>query len=412
MKKKFLIGTLLVSVSLLGVLSLNAANNRIQIVSENDSAKTLSSDGASILNTINTETSDLVNGEVNIEIILNNSKNTEVMYAIDNSNAVSSIKNNVIDSIKTNADTISKMDNLKQGVAYTTKNGSESAVSVIELDTTGIINALENIKTAEVGNDGAIFDAIDYASEKFSSSNVDNKVLIVYTGSLGTLTTEQVTALKSKMEGLKTKGIKVIAYGINLGTVNDNFNTIFESGVKYEVATSEISSKLNFTTELATYLPSAKQNVNGSVTFDSYILNNFEIKNVATTTGTASYDSANNQVIWTPGNIGINQVEKLTYTLSLKSVVDESIVDKLNLRTNRQIKISGTGTNGVSFDDSYPKDSTVDDEICSPTIRILKEAVENPKTGIENYMIAGICMIAVGAITLLVLNRKTKFSRI
>ena len=148
MKKKFLIGTLLVSVSLLGVLSLNATNNRIQIVSENDSAKTLSSDGASILNTINTETSDLVNGEVNIEIILNNSKTTEVMYAIDNSNAVSSIKNNVIDSIKTNADTISKMDNLKQGVAYTTKNGSESAVSVIEPDTTGIISALENIKTA------------------------------------------------------------------------------------------------------------------------------------------------------------------------------------------------------------------------------------------------------------------------
>ena len=67
MKKKFLIGTLLLSVGLLGVLSLNAANNRIQIVSENDSVKTLSSDGASILNTINTSTSDLVNGEVNIK---------------------------------------------------------------------------------------------------------------------------------------------------------------------------------------------------------------------------------------------------------------------------------------------------------------------------------------------------------
>ena len=101
----------------------------------------------------------------------------------------------------------------------------------------------------------------------------------------------------------------------------------------------------------------------------------------------------------------------MTYTLSLKSVVDESIVDKLNLRTNRQIKISGTG-NGVTFDDSYPKDQTVDDEICSPTIRILREAVDNPKTGIENFMIAGICMIAVGAITLLVLNRKNQFNRI
>lgn len=411
MKKKFLIGTLLLSVGLLGVLSLNAANNRIQIVSENDSVKTLSSDGASILNTINTSTSDLVNGEVNIEIILNNSKNTEVMYAIDNGAAVASIKNNVIDSIKSNASTISAMDNLKQGVAYTTKNGSESAISIVELDTVGIETALENVKTATAGNDGAIFDAIDHAAEKFSSSNVDNKVLVVFAGSLGTLSTEQVSALKTKMEGLKANGIKVIAYGINLGTASANFNTIFESGVKYEVATANISTGLNFTTNLAAYLPSAKQNVNGSITFDSYILNNFEIKNVATTVGTANYDKATNQINWTPGSIGINQVEKLTYTLSLKSVVDESIVDKLNLRTNRQIKISGTG-NGVTFDDSYPKDQTVDDEICSPTIRILREAVDNPKTGIENFMIAGICMIAVGAITLLVLNRKNQFNRI
>lgn len=411
MKKNFLIGALVISASLLGVLTLNAANNRIEIVSENDSVKTLSSDGASILNTINTATSDLVNGEVNIEIILNNSKNTEVMYAIDNSAAVSSIKNNIIDSIKTNANTISKMDNLKQGVAYTTKNGSESAISIVELDNTGIETALENVKTATAGNEGAIFDAIDNAAEKFSASNVDNKVLVVFVGSLGTLSADQVTALKTKMEGLKTKGIKVIAYGINLGTANTNFNTIFADGIKYEVASANVSTGLNFTTDLASFLPSAKQNVKGNISFDSYILNNFEIKNINSTVGTASYDNATNKIVWEPENIGINQVEKLTYTLSLKSVVDDSIVDKLNLRTNRQIKISGTG-NGVTFDDSYPKDSTVDDEICSPTIRILKEAIDNPKTGIENYLIAGICMIAVGSITLLVLNRKTKFSRI
>lgn len=410
MKKKFLIGAVCFSASLLGILSLNAANNRIQIVSENDSAKTLSSDGASILNTINTSTSDLVNGEVNIEIILNNSKNTEIMYAIDNSSASASIKNDLIDKIKSSANTLEQMDNLKQGVATTTKNGSEGAVNIVELDNTGVESALENVKTTAAGNDGSIFDAIDKASEKFSTSNVDNKVLIVFTSSLGTLSSEEVATLKTKMEGLKAKGIKVITYGINLGSASANYNTIFGSGVKYEVTTAEISS-INFTTDLASYLPSAKQNVKGNITFDNYILNNFEIKNVASTVGTASYDSQSNQVIWTPGSIGINQVEKLTYTLSLKSVVDESIVDKLNLRTNRQIKISGTG-NGVTFDDSYPKDQTVDDEICSPTIRILKEAVDNPKTGIENYMIAGICMIAVGAITLLVLNRKSKFNRI
>lgn len=408
MKKKFLIGTLIASISLLGVLSLNAANNRIQIVSENDSAKTLSSDGASILNTINTSTSDLVNGEVNIEIILNNSKNTEVMYAIDNGPAMASIKNDVIDSVKNNAKTLEGMDNLKQGVATTTKDNS---VAVVEPDASGIETSLENVKSTVAGIDGSIFDAIDKAVEKFSTSNVENKVLVVYAGSLGTLTAEQVTSLKTKMEGLKTSGIKVIAYGINLGSASTNFNNIFESGVKYEVATANISSGLNFTSDIAAYLPSAKQNVNGSVSFDSYILNNFEIKNVASTTGTAKFDTATNQVIWTPGSVGINQVEKLTYTLSLKSAVDESIVDKLNLRTNRQIKISGQSASG-SFDDSYPKDQTIDDEICSPTIRILKEAIDNPKTGIENYLIAGICMIAVGAITLLVLNRKNQFNRI
>ena len=46
------------------------------------------------------------------------------------------------------------------------------------------------------------------------------------------------------------------------------------------------------------------------------------------------------------------------------------------------------------------------------TIKILQEAVDNPKTGVKSYMIFGACLLTVSAITIIILNRKSQFNRI
>ncbi len=104
--KKVVACLTVLGLSLATLLPLNAANNGIRIESENAGVKTLSEEGATILNTINTATSDLANGEVNIDIIIDNSKSTDIMYVLDNGSAVSSFKDNLIDTIKSGAKTL------------------------------------------------------------------------------------------------------------------------------------------------------------------------------------------------------------------------------------------------------------------------------------------------------------------
>ena len=93
--------------------------------------------------------------------------------------------------------------------------------------------------------------------------------------------------------------------------------------------------------------------------------------------------------------------------MAVKGTVDASLVDKVSLKTNRQIVV----TQGSSRLGNYPADDKIDDQICSPTIKVLS-SVNNPKTGIANYIIAGACLLAVAGITLVVINSKNQFDRI
>jgi len=146
-----------------------------------------------------------------------------------------------------------------------------------------------------------------------------------------------------------------------------------------------------------------------AVSFDYIILyRNFDIKDIKADYGQARYDNATNKIIWEAGNIKTNQVVRLTYYLSLKSVVDESIIESIDLRTNRQIIVTQSG----QIIGTYPADDQIDDQICSPTIMILREAIDNPKTGVTNYVILGACLLSVAAITIVMLNRKSQFNRI
>ena len=409
MKKKFLVVTLLVSLSLLGVLSLNAANNRIQVVSENYAPKQLSQDGTRILNRINTATSDLINGEVNIEITIDNSKDSKVFYVFDNGTTAATTKNSLIDQLKAESSKL-KMMNVSEGLVVHQGDSLQTTT-----ETTDMSIVLETVKNLNTTDDGKVFEALSRAADELIASNSTEKTLVVFVNSLSNVNS---STWKANINNYIAKGIKIIAYGINLGGQANTFNDIFSAvtETKYLITTAEISSKINFATNVASTLPSAKQNVDVTISYDTILLNNFNIKpeSIATTVGTASYDPETKLLTWKPETVGINQKAVLTYTLSLKNAVDPDIVDKINLRTNRQIIVNGKGPNG-EFMGKYPdpdRGEDIEETICSPTIKILQEAVDNPKTGIANYMISGICMIAVGSITLLILSRKNQFSRI
>lgn len=401
MKKGLLVSTLLFSV-LLGVNTLNAANNSVQIKSENDAKKTLSNDGANILNTINTEKSDLANGKVAIDIIIDNSKNMEIFYVIDNSSTMSSIKASVIDSLKTNAKLLESRNGISQGVIVTT-NGE---TSIAQLDTKKIEDNLNNVKTSTSStSNGEIFDSLEEVQKNFTQ-NEGSKVIVLVVNNLGTLSAEDITNKKALVDSLTSKGIQIYAYNIDM-TDKTNFNTIFSTANRIDVLSTDLS-KLNTTTVISSLMPSVKNNIVTTVSFDNYITNNFDIIGVTSTTGTASYDANSKLVTWNVGNIEANQKVVLSYYLQIKDVVDSNIVETLTMRTNRQIRVTQNGQDIGT----YPSDKEIDDQVCSPTIIVLKEKIVNPQTGIAEYIIAGSCMLAVALVTLIILKSKNEFNRI
>ena len=103
MKKKIFGGLLILLVGFMNVTPVLALAHAVSIVKENDAVKQLSPDGMTILNTIDTSKSDLNNGKVAINITIDNSKPTEVIYLIDNAESTSTMKSGLIDTIKSNA---------------------------------------------------------------------------------------------------------------------------------------------------------------------------------------------------------------------------------------------------------------------------------------------------------------------
>lgn len=399
--KKLLVGTLVIGMCLLGVLTLKAASNRIRIVSENNLSKQLDRDGMHITNIINTANTDLENGKVAIEIIIDNSKNTEIFYAIDNSTKMSEKKESVIDSIKTNAHALEGYTNIKQGVV--TKSNGEITSTALEY--TDIQTKLDSVKSAQATEEESnILDLVNEAASKFTS-NADVKVIII---AVNNLPSDQ-NALKSRITELSNQGIKIIVYGIDAESEGNFDDTFTSADFKNKEQTSGLN--ISFIANIMSYLPAQKNTIASTISFDNYILNNFDIVELHTEAGVARIDEGTKNVIWEVGDIETNQVVKLTYYLQLKSVVDSSIIERMTLRTNRQIKVTKSG----QVIGTYPSDETIEDEVCSPTIMILKEAIDNPvnpDTGLLNYIVGGSCMLAVAAITIVILRSKNQFNNL
>lgn len=366
-KKLFAIACLLI-VGLINLPLLSAANNRIEIVQKAKQYLFKTTEGE-IVGVLRQEIveEDLVNGDITIELTLNNAKNTEIMYIFNKSNGETTINNfkELTENVFTNLGTdYTKIGSILVSDTLVTK----PMVQTISEAATG----LDEIKEASVGSGATVNEAVEAALSAFSSSS-DNKIIIVIddTNTAANLVS-QITA--------DTSDTTLILYTTATETVENAIS---------------VSSVTETTTAINNTLIPAKTGTSIAMPLASYIVENFDISLVGNPSN-ATLDETTKTINWNLGDIKSNQVEKIQYKLSLKSVVDDSIIG-LELVVNEAPTIVFNGNTVQNTDANQ----------CSPTIKILNEAIENPKTGVVSYIIFGSTLLAIGSATYLI-SRKQK----
>lgn len=407
MKKRLLGIFVMISICLLNVTPLMAATYKLDIVKQNQGKKQLTTSGANILNTINLEKSDFAKGKVAVDVIIDNSKSVSIMYAVDNGSSIQNVKSSLASTLTEKYEALSgSYPTVAQGISYRgIVNESENTISMSpQVGTTGnIFGAYSN--ESGIGEEGTIFSAIREAVILLKKTESQNKILVVFVGNMGT---EEESTLKATIDSyINNDGINIIAYGVNLSDTT-SFDNVFANATRHNVTTDTLSN-INLNELMATENTGAVtlNNVATKITFDSYILDNFDITNVTATQGEAAF--TDNEINWGADNIDANKTITLSYELQLKSNIDTSLVNKATLRTSRQIKVYENASQLIGI---YPSDDEIEDSTCSPQIKITSGSVTNPNTGIADYIIPAACLMAVALITIVILNSKNEFNRI
>lgn len=407
MKKRLLGIFVMISICLLNVTPLMAATYKLDIVKQNQGKKQLTTSGANILNTINLEKSDFAKGKVAVDVIIDNSKSVSIMYAVDNGSSIQNVKSSLASTLTEKYEALSgSYPTVAQGISYRgILNESENTISMSpQVGTTGnIFGAYSN--ESGIGEEGTIFNAIKEAVILLKKTESQSKILVVFVGNMGT---EEESTLKATIDSyINNDGINIIAYGVNLSDTT-SFDNVFANATRHNVTTDTLSN-INLNELMATENTGAVtlNNVATNITFDSYILDNFDITNVTATQGEAAF--TDNEINWGADNIDANKTVTLSYELQLKSNIDTSLVNKATLRTSRQIKVYENASQLIGI---YPSDDEIEDSTCSPQIKITSGSVTNPNTGIADYIIPAACLMAVALITIVILNSKNEFNRI
>lgn len=398
----------MISICLLNITPLMAATTyKLDIVKQNQGKKQLSTSGANILNTINLDKSDFAKGKVAVDVIINNSKSVSIMYAVDNSSSMQNVKGSLASTLTEKYEILgNNYPAVAQGISYRgILNETENTISMSpQVGTTGNIFGAYSNETG-IGEDGSVFIAMDSAVRALKNSGSESKILVVFVGNMGT---EDESTLKTTIDSyINNDGINIVAYGVNLSDTT-SFDNVFANATRYNVTTDTLSN-INLNELMATENTGAValNNVAVNISFDTYILDNFDINNVTVTQGEAAF--ADNEINWGADNIDANKTVTLSYELQLKSNIDTSLVNKATLRTSRQIKVYENASQLIGI---YPSDDEIEDSTCSPQIKIISGSVTNPNTGIADYIIPAACLMAVALITIVILNSKNEFNRI
>lgn len=365
--RRLVIITCILMIGLINMPILSAANNRLEIVQKAKQYLFKTDEGETV-GTLRQEIveQDLVNGNITIELTLNNARNTEIMYIFNGSNdetTISSFKE-LTEDVFTNLGTeYTKIGSILVSEPLVTKPFAQTISEVA--------TGLDELKAVSVTAGTTVNQAVESALTSFSSDS-DNKIIIVVD------TTNDASTLKSQITA-NTSDATLILYTTATASVE---NAISVSNVE------ETNAAIN-----ATLIP-AKNGTSITMPLATYIVENFDVALVGNPTN-GTLDETTKAIQWNVGDVASNQVEKVRYSLSLKSVVDDSLIG-LELVINEAPTIIFNGNTVQNTDANQ----------CSPVIKILNETIDNPKTGVASYLIFGSTLLAIGTITYIISKKK------
>lgn len=369
--KKFKSLVLLSSVLIMAIINLpllNAASNRIEIVTKAKQYvfKDANQNSVGVLKQEIVE-QDLVKGNITVELTLNNAKSSEIIYIFNGTNATATVNN--IKTLTDNLFNAMGSEYTKIGTIFVTDTLVNKPLSN---DANVVKEKLDELTTLQPLTGKTLNEAVATAKTTFSS-DVDNKVLVIIDD------TKTATDVMSSITETLT-GIKVITLTSTTATLTN--------------ATSAANITDVQTAVTATLIPD-KNNASIAMPLANYITKNFNVSLVGNPTD-ATIDTNNNTINWNLGTVKSNEIKTLRYKLELKSAIDESIIG-LELLINEAPTIM---FNGATVANTAANQ-------CSPVIKILDEAVVNPKTGIANYIIFGSALLVIGASSYVVTRKKS-----
>ncbi len=376
-------------------------------------------------------------------------KPSEIVLVIDNSLSMGetiatggSRMEAVTDSAKLLATELLKLDTVKLSVVSFSTGANEGTITDAKLRT-GLTNSKDTVMTAitEVANDASgkrtdIEAGITLASQQFTGT-CDNKFIILLTDgvpniSLGSnkILYSGVTATNTKnaLKKLENDGIQILSMmtGVTTNVESQTGKTYKELaeevfgtpekptvGKFYYITDSEIEETVSKT--ILTQLIAPEDGILTDIDIYDYfpqeIVNNFDFEYVTLPTlGTVSedIDLQNNMIVWHIDSLSYGESDTLSYKLTLKDTIDESIVDVV-LDTNEKVDI----TTEKVLDENGQKKIITSDVTPKVKVTLVEDTTKAPDpipqtgTTITLTVIFGIALIACIIIgTKLYINHK------
>ncbi len=389
------------------IITVNAAGDRLQIVASSGGIVSLGESGGNITKTIIAQ--DLENGEITIEAKINNSKETEIFFIVDNSTefvTLGDVKTNVNTATKTLVESLhDNLGNIKTGLLTVHPYG----LTPISPEDGGLLSALNNDKTLTLAaldtlavqepvvNGQDFIEVLDTATENFGDTTQNKIIVLVLSGVNGV----GVSEYKTKMLDLANND-DITFITVLIENEEAYKETMFgteatpTTGIFYDIETTEISNIISTSvkTNILGILPSDKFDVLFEDIFSEVIVNNFEIEYVESPSKgvVGEFNIEAKKFSWTVGNLTGNIDATFRYKLILNDVVPASEIDKA-INTNEGINFSYTGSETQLYE-------------CSPIIKIL---IANPKTGVYDYFIPAALIFCVSVLAISIVKRRDMF---
>lgn len=196
--------------------------------------------------------------------------------------------------------------------------------------------------------------------------------------------------------------IEIVSSPKQYNILNSNNETI--ATLKQEVLLSESDLVSGSLTIQATFT-SLKSNLTQTkitLPITNEVTNNFNVSLISGNNITIEDD---NTIVWDIGNIAVNESISFKYSLTLTATTSDIVEENILVNNAPTIQFDSNG-------DNLPETAFDSTSQCSIAIKVLKTTtvVDNPQTGVVNYIIMGSMMLAVGAITYIIASKKSTTS--